>query len=405
MGITKYEENGQEFWRIYVHVRSRKNRKVRSQKLLGGIPSREEADRLYLKEFQRACSEVARRENEGLTWGEVVDAWEIWYQRFPSARWDLGTIRDYLAITRNWTEEWLDKPASGLTAADGFQLVESARQNGASTRRLYQIKTTVNVIFKWGIGSGKILGREHSPLFGIELARKDKDKVPEILNRDQVAELLQKAEAAEHEWYPLWMVDAYTGMRAAELDGLRKEDIELIARDKARELDKSTAATKNYGTIRVQRQWKKKLKSYGELKARYWRTVPLNSRLYWFLVDYLEKNNFGSDEFGQRVFPVLAELRRGHQAKVLRAFCTANGLTPIKFHTLRACFATHLLAAGVPEAKVMKIGGWRDRDTMMIYVRMAGIDEAGATEALDLRPREEIFPETRVSNVVNLFKK
>jgi len=148
-----------------------------------------------------------------------------------------------------------------------------------------------------------------------------------------------------------------------------------------------------------------KLKSYGELKARYWRTVPLNSRLYWFLVDYLEKNNFGSDEFGQRVFPILADLKRGHQAKVLRAFCTANGLTPIKFHTLRACFATHLLAAGVPEAKVMKIGGWRDRDTMMIYVRMAGIDEAGATEALDLRPREEIFPETRVSNVVNLFRK
>ncbi len=88
---------------------------------------------------------------------------------------------------------------------------------------------------------------------------------------------------------------------------------------------------------------------------------------------------------------------------VLKAFCVSEGLKPIKFHTLRACFATHLLAAGVPEAKVMKVGGWKDRETMMIYVRMAGIDEAGATEALDLRPKKEALPEATFANVVNLF--
>jgi integrase len=407
MGVTNYEENGKQLWRVYVHVRSKTNRKVRAQKILIGITSKEVADHIYLREYHKACSYVAKRENEGLTWGEVVEAWRDWYSRYPSSRWNEGTVRDYIAIMYNWTEHWLKRPVKSLTVADGFEMIELARKMGATTQRLYQIKTTVNVIYKWGLGAGKITDRDHSPVFGIELAKKDKDQIPEILNRDQVAELLQRAEQTEHEWYPIWKFDAYTGLRAAELDGLRHEDMELIPKEKARELDKSTQAVKNYGTVRVQRQWRKLFKSYGELKGRYWRTVPVSSQLYWFLVDYLADNDFGSDEFGKRVFPLLSELRRGQQAMVLKQFCRSQGLKPIKFHTLRACFATHLLAAGVPEAKVMKIGGWKDRETMMVYVRMAGIDEAGATEALDLRPREEIYPETANANrnVVNLFSR
>jgi integrase len=404
MGLTKYEENGKMYWRVYVHVRSRKNRKVRAQKLIVGVASEDEAHKLDKKWYQWACGEVAKRENEGNTWGEVIEAWETWYARYPSARWDEGTVRDYIATLRNWTADWLNKPAAKITASDGFHMIEKAKQEGATTRRLYQIKTTVNVIFKWAMEAGKILGVNHSPLFGIELAKKDKDALPEILNRDQFAELLERARLAEHEWYPVWKVDAHTGMRASELDGLRKEDIEMVPRDKAMELDRSDAPVKNYGMIRVQRQWKKKLKTNGDLKGRYWRTVPISSQLYWFLVDYLE-NDFGSDEFGRRVFPILPELRRGQQAMVLRSFCVSEGLKTIKFHTLRACFATHLLAAGVAEAKVMKIGGWKDRETMMIYVRMAGIDEAGATEALDLKPKQEPQADAAFPNVVNLFQK
>lgn len=400
MGVRAYLENGKECFEVMLHVRSRKNRKIRVQKKLKGILTQEEANRIYLKEYQRACSEIAKRESDGLTWGEVIDSWEIWYRRFPSPRWDLGTVRDYIAIANNWTENWLKRPASGLTVSDAFQLIEDAKKRGASIQRQYQIKTTVNVIFKWGMAAGKIVGKDHSPMFGIDLPRKGSEKEPEILSRDEVAVLLQKAEEAEHEWFPVWKFDAYTGMRASELDGLRKEDIELVPREKARELDRSTEAVKNYGLVRVHRQWQKKLKSYGPTKGRYWRTVPVSSQLYSFLVKYLE-NDFGADEHGRRVFPVYPELRQGRQAFVLKAFCNASGLKSIKFHTLRACFATHLLAAGVPEAKVMKIGGWKDRETMMIYVRLSGIDEAGATEPLDF---SMVASEDKIhANVVRLF--
>ena len=46
----------------------------------------------------------------------------------------------------------------------------------------------------------------------------------------------------------------------------------------------------------------------------------------------------------------------------------------------------------------MKIAGWKDMKTMQRYIRMAGIDEAGATETLRFIPTDEAVME----HVVNL---
>jgi hypothetical protein len=43
-----------------------------------------------------------------------------------------------------------------------------------------------------------------------------------------------------------------------------------------------------------------------------------------------------------------------------------------------------MLSRGVEPVRVMKVGGWRDMKTMMIYVRMAGIDIKGTSDVLDL---------------------
>ena len=69
---------------------------------------------------------------------------------------------------------------------------------------------------------------------------------------------------------------------------------------------------------------------------------------------------------------------------MLKEFCRSVGLTPIKFHTLRACFATQLISDGVEPIKVMKVCGWMDLKTMARYVRLAGVDEMGITNYLKL---------------------
>jgi len=48
----------------------------------------------------------------------------------------------------------------------------------------------------------------------------------------------------------------------------------------------------------------------------------------------------------------------------------------------------------------MKIAGWKDMKTMRRYIRLAGIDEAGATEALKFIPTEPAVME----HVVNMVE-
>lgn len=403
MGVVQYEDNGNTFYKVIIHLRSKKNRKIRVQKKFIKILTRKEADEVFLEEYRTACEELGRKESEGLSWGEVLEAWELWYRKYPSSRWDAGTVKDYLGTLYKWTSRWLKKPASALSISDGFQLVERLKEQQVSTTRIYQIKTAINVVYKWGILAGKITDSKHSPMFGIELKKKDDDTLSEILSRDQVAVLLSGAENAEHEWAGIWRVAAYTGMRSGELEALRKSDIELVARGEARRLDTVSDEKKTYGFIRVQRQWNRKLNGYGPTKGRMARTVPVSGILYWFLVDFLEKNDFGTDEHGARVFPLLNGHRGGRQAEILKLFCASKGFPEIKFHTFRACFATHLLAAGVEEIKVMKVGGWKDRETMMAYVRRAGVDEAGATEKLNFEQKVVNTEQNPASNVVSLF--
>lgn len=114
-------------------------------------------------------------------------------------------------------------------------------------------------------------------------------------------------------------------------------------------------------------------------KAGYWRQIPVSGELEKILIE--QKNETGNEE---HVFPRHWEWSRGDQARVLRAFCFLHKLPSIKFHTLRACFATQMLRSGVETARVMKIGGWKDLKTMQHYVRLAGIEIYGATENLKI---------------------
>jgi integrase len=91
---------------------------------------------------------------------------------------------------------------------------------------------------------------------------------------------------------------------------------------------------------------------------------------------------------------------RGEQARQLRQFLLGIGLPQVRFHDLRATWATMLLAKSVAPAVVMKMGGWKDMETMMIYMRKAGLDIKGATDCLD-----KIYnPDVRINNVVAIYK-
>ena len=136
----------------------------------------------------------------------------------------------------------------------------------------------------------------------------------------------------------------------------------------------------------------------GPTKGRYWRTIPLNQSLRALILE-LQRNRSNGDD-GRFVLPRIKDWDNGDQAVALKNFLKSIKVKPVKFHALRACFATQMLANGVPAPIVMKIGGWKKSSTMDIYLRLAGVDVKGATNCLEFVPNDISFG----GNVINLFE-
>jgi integrase len=411
MARKSYEVDGVLLWDFATGDRSKINPRVRVQRKRTGIPlSAEEAEKYEQSLWRECVLEVARLEGQGLTWEELFEKWDHYWMMNPSKRWSDETRRDIYARLRNWTKLMHKKFARQLIQADVEDCLRLAEFNGASFRVRREIRRSIDTVYRWAMDQKFIVGKEFSPCRNIliesEKPEDNAEKIPLILTREEIKTLLGKAREVNHPWYPIWFFALYTGMRTGEINALRKQKIDFVPPTKAIELDRMPElAKKNYGRIKVQLSWEKRLGRNGPTKGRWWRTVPINSKLYWFLHEHLKTAQFGSDADGERVFPKLVSWDRSEQAKVLKDFCRTYGLKEITFHTLRACFATQMFEAGADIATVMKIGGWKDIKTMMFYVRVAGIEEVGKTESLDFGetpPSEEQI--ASFGNVVNLFK-
>ena len=194
----------------------------------------------------------------------------------------------------------------------------------------------------------------------------------------EIQRLLDCAFQEEHPWRHVWAFALLTGMRNGELYALHWDDVDWESK-----------------LLTVSKSYNGRLKIIKSTKAGYWRSVPISDELAHVLMEL--KNITGDEKF---VLPRLPDWKRGMQAHILRSFCVSNGLQSVKFHTLRACFATQLIRQGVEPAKVMKVAGWRDLKTMQHYIRLAGIEITGVTDSLKILP-----PTSVMANVVSLTQK
>jgi integrase len=397
MSISKYEKDGKTYWRVYLNIRSRIDSRVRIQRRINEIESEKHAIACEKQLLRRITEDLSKEESRGMSWGEVVEKWVNYQFLYPSKRLSKKTQIDYEAIMRNWTATWWNTPAQELTRGDGRDLIRLAEVTNHSVGFCRRLKNVTNAIFTWGIEERFIRGVHQSPVYGLEIENEREEKKPEILTVVEIRLLLRYAKEQNHSWYTIWVAALMTGCRSGELHELKKSDLEMISRSNAIEEDKKPIHLRRYGLIRVRRAWDTRFKEVGPTKAGYWRTVPISSQFYWFLIHDLSIEDKPSNH--SYIFPRHSAWRKGEQARILRAFCEGNRLPSIKFHTLRACFATQLIQIGIPATVVMKICGWRDLKTMQRYIRLAGIDEAGATERLEFIPTEEAVME----KVVNLY--
>jgi integrase len=377
MAISQYEENGQKFWRVTVHVRSSKNRNKRVQKKLSKLTSENIAKREEKRLYREVIRKMAIIDGKGLYWEDVVHLWICDLKEGLDSQASSKSIYDYRTILSLWTEDWNEKQVSDISIADGKELFRNLLNSKRSFAYQKKIKNLINRIFKWSIENRFIEKHIVSPVQGLTI-QKTEEKVPEILSLVEIKKLLRTAKENGHFWYPIWTMALNTGMRSGELYALTWDQIDL---------------EKNL--IMVHQSFDTFTKSIGPTKGRYWRVVPIAENLRSFLIE-LKATSKEENEF---VLPHSRTWLHGDQAVVLKEFLSQISLRPVKFHTLRACWATQMLASGVPAAVVMRIGGWKRSSTMDIYLRLAGVDVKGATDCLDFIPEERNYHE----NVVNLF--
>ncbi|MBN8538633.1 MAG: site-specific integrase [Deltaproteobacteria bacterium] len=380
MAISEYinSSTGEKLFKVRIKRRSPREAGLAIDKREQGFKTKAEAERAERKLFIQAERELTEVEQKTCLWKNLVDEWEVNARQGDIFIRALSpqTIDDYTYTIRDHCKEWLRLHVDEIDRARAWMVLDRVEREISISRRK-RLRTAIDAVFKWGILAGKLKGLTVIPTDGFKSLLKEEEKMPEILNLGQIRALLDYAEKVNHPWYPHWALALFTGMRSGELYALEWDQVDFENK-----------------LIYVHKNWTNRT-GYGPTKGRYWRAVPIESTQVLELLKEL-KIKRANDKFVLHHFKVWTD---GEQASILREFCIGSGLPSVRFHTLRACFATQLIRDSVAPAVVMKICGWKDLKTMQRYIRLAGIEVKGATQGLKLLPEREVM-----GRVVSLFR-
>lgn len=316
-----------------------------------GVKSKAEAKRVY-SDLVVLVSDLLKKQVVP-TWGEFLKKYISRIDRENDL--SKGTVykRDKV-LTKYTVEPWGGLYIDEITTQNIRDLLSKELGDKSESHKKFMLKS-IRSIFQDAIEQGLVL-RNPVPHIRFKVTQ----KIKAVLTQSQMVMLLQKAYELEWDWYPHYAVALYTGMRSGEMYALTWDKVDLDKRQ-----------------ILVNCSWSGK-SGFKSTKSGDDRVVEIPNPL---LVLLKELKVAGVNE--DYVLPRLPRWDQGDQARLLRIFLKSIGLPEVRFHDLRASWATLLLGKGVAPSKVMAMGGWKDMDTMMIYMRKAGIDIKGATNCLD----------------------
>lgn len=361
-GIYKKSINGKDLYFVTITRRSRLNRSISIVRKKGLIPSLAEAIRVKKKLTEEAVRELGRREGQGKTWLEIMDAWKQYYTVEDLNRYSDATIMDYYSLLNKWTHHLKKKPINEIKRSEFLHAINLIKKE-RSIKHTAKLKDAIKAIYKWSIDYQIARGLNDDAICGLSVSRKVMVRT-EILHEAQIVKLMAEASRQNHPWYEIWGMALFTGLRSGEMRALRWSDIDFEQK-----------------MLNVTKSICQKTNKTKETKTGESRSLPLNDQSIKLLAQ-LKPKTFDTGY----VFPRISQWESGGQAQVLRVFCESIGVPSVCFHSLRACFATQLLMNGVGLNVVQVMGGWRDTATMKHYNRLAGVEIKGATSSLNFLP-------------------
>lgn len=346
MGIIKQKDGK---YTVSCHMRHPITRKPMSLRRFN-ISSQPQAEKI----MRELLAKLVRKADEKIYpfWGDLLKEYE---QYLPGTGVQQITIYNRLSVIRHHTLiPWREKLVKDITSACIHEILIKSFEDKSEAHKKYFVNT-LRSIFEFCV-SRNYLNRNPTPLLKFKIST----KIKLCLNEQQILQCLKKAQEENWPWYPHYSLALYTGMRNGELYALTWDKVNLETRK-----------------IIIDTSWSSK-DGFKSTKSGDDRIIEIPAPLLPMLQEMKLKSN-GS----HFVLPRMTKWDKGEQARELRFFLKSIGLPEIRFHDLRASWATWLLSKGVAPSKVMSMGGWKDMDTMMIYMRKAGIDIEGATSVLD----------------------
>lgn len=369
MAIKTYFENNKKLYEVYVNGFDARSKRIQKRKR--GIESLRKAESIEF-EFKHELAKLRESNSKTFTWSE-------WHTEcIKRMRLELmpSTVVGYERQLQIWVHpHWADKEISTITKSDVYDLIFNRCEGIESQYTKRNILKMMKRIFQLAVEEGVL---DRNPSTGVSV--RVSEVIQKVLTNAEAEIFLKEAKDVNHRFYPVWAFALMTGMRSGEMFALRWTDIDFEAR-----------------TISVSRQWTSK-NGFCPTKTRKSRIVPISEDLLLFLKELRLKHK-PQEDF---VLPRLGEWEHGEQARVTREFCATIGITPVKFHDLRATFITNLLARGESLARVMSIVGHSELKTTNCYLRKAGVDVQGGTDKLGYKlPKEE---KARVFSIIGRNK-
>jgi len=365
MAIKSSIENGKKVFEVYLNGFDALGRRVQKRKR-----SIETLRKAQTIEFE------LKRELAQLKEEAVPFRWHEWFDecmRRMKIEYKPSTLYNYETQIRKWIHpHWSNLEIRQISKTEVYDTIFVKCKDIVSPNNRKTILKMVKRLFQLAVEDGLI---DRNPCVGVQVKVAEVEQ--KVLTNTEVEIFLKEAKITNHKFYPIWALALMTGMRSGELYALKWTDIDFDSK-----------------TISVSKQWTSK-NGLGSTKTGRTRIVPISESLLQFLKEHRLK----SPPDQECILPHYRDWQNGEQARVTRDFCQSIGVTPVKFHDLRATFITNLLSRGESLARVMSLVGHSQLKTTNGYLRKAGVDVQGGTDKLGYK-----LPDLTGAKVLSLVK-
>ncbi|MEX1994464.1 MAG: integron integrase [Steroidobacteraceae bacterium] len=267
-----------------------------------------------------------------------------------------------------------------LTALAVKNQVSASTQNQALAAILFLYREVLGIQLPW---------------LADVIRAKRPQRLPVVLTRDEVQEVLARLSGTE--WLVVSMLYG-SGMRLGECMRLRIKDIELsrreiLIRDSKGQKDRVTVLPDSLNPhLRAHLQRVTRLFESDRKESSPGVSLPFalrrkypNAATSWAWYWLFPSPSFCPDPYSNEL--VRHHLYPQNIQRAVKLAIRATGITkPASTHTLRHCFATHLLEDGYDIRTVQELLGHSDVKTTMIYTHVLNRGGRGVRSPLDTGP-------------------